>query len=291
MRTLSTAATLLTVCFSLTGCHIEDFANEERYQSDFRYSYPMNSDAAFTLENYNGSVEISGWDQNTVEITGTKYASSQTARDEIRIDVTRSDNSVSVRTTRPSEHSGNMGARYVIRVPRRVRLERVTSTNGSIRVNQVTGMANLKTSNGSIRAGRIEGNLEAQTTNGPIEAEDITGGVHLHSSNGHVRAESVKGAVEATTTNGGIEIGVNEQLRSDIRAGTTNGSITVHLPAGTAARIAAATSHDRITSDFQVTMQGHLDDHHMTGEINGGGAGSPTIDLTTSNGHIRILKT
>jgi hypothetical protein len=37
-------------------------------------------------------------------------------------------------------------------------------------------------------------------------------------------------------------------------------------------------------------MQGRIDKHHLEGSINNGSASSPLLDLTTSNGHIRLLK-
>lgn len=294
------------------GCVIENFNGDERFTSDFRYSYPLNPGASFSIENFNGSVEIGGWDQNTVEITGSKYAHSEAMRDEIRIEINHTDNSVSIRTIVPMDRHGNMGARYVIRLPRKVQLDRVVSTNGAVKANDLEGAAHLRTSNGSIHIGRLHGNVDAQTTNGSIEAEEIDGAAHLHTSNGHVRTDAVKGPVDATTTNGGIhihesangsnqgfrlstsngpiELTVDGQLKSDVRATTTNGSITLHLPASTSARISASTTHEKITSDFDVSMQGRMDGRHLDGTINGAGAGSPIIDLTTSNGHIRILK-
>lgn len=306
MVTIAVAASL-----GLTACNFEDF-NDERYQSDFRYSYPMNPGARFSLDNFNGSVEIAGWDQNTVEITGTKFARTEALRDEIKIDIEHSPDSVSVRTVHPMDRNGNMGARYVIRVPRKVQLDRVVSTNGGIRANGLEGTAHLRTSNGSIHVGRLQGNIEVQTTNGAIEAEEIDGPAHLHTSNGHIRGDSLRGAVEATSTNGGIrihqpagvgastyrlstsnaaiELTLDGMLKGDVRATTTNGSITMHMPANTAARVTASTSHQRVDSDFDVTMQGRLDKHRLEGAINGGGSGSPTIDLSTSNGHIRLLK-
>lgn len=312
MRKRLASTIAIAASFSLSGCVIENFNGDERYQSDFRYSYPLKPGASFSIENFNGSVEIGGWDQNTIEITGTKYAHTEALRDEIRIEINHSDNAVSIRTVHPMDQHGNMGARYVIRLPRKVQLDRVVSTNGSLKANDLDGVAHLRTSNGSIHLGRLHGNVEAQTTNGSIEAEEIDGAAHLHTSNGHVRTEAVKGPVEASTSNGGIhihevahgsnqgfrlstsngpiELTVDEQLKSDVRATTTNGSITLHLPASTVARVTAATTHNKVTSDFDVTMQGRIDSHHLEGAINGASAGSPTIDLTTSNGHIRLLK-
>lgn len=312
MRPYLAPLALVAASLILSACDPGDWDSGDRYRSDFRYTYAMQPGGALALENYNGSVEIEAWDQNSIEITGTKYARTEALRDAIKIEIEHSDTSVSIRTVRPFDHSGNMGARYILRVPRKIRLDRVTSTNGSLRVNGIEGLARVRSSNGSIRLNRISGEVEAQTTNGPIELDDIKGSATLHTSNGHVNASSLTGPVEATTTNGSIRIhestaDLRAPLRlstsnapidltldgsptSDIRANTTNGSITLHMSREATARVRAATSNSSITSDFDVTMQGRFDKHHLEGAINNGSSGAPLLDLTTSNGSIRLLK-
>ena len=68
-----------------------------------------------------------------------------------------------------------MGAKYFIRVPRQVQLERINSSNGQIRVEDIQGNAHLETSNGGIRLRQFEGRLDARTSNGPVEADSIGG--------------------------------------------------------------------------------------------------------------------
>jgi len=61
---------------ALAGCDIDEaFADSQRFTEDFHHSYALKSGGRFELESFNGSVEISGWDQDKVEINGTKYAS------------------------------------------------------------------------------------------------------------------------------------------------------------------------------------------------------------------------
>ena len=111
MRTLS-VLTLMVGAVMLTGCDIEigDFGNSERFQKDFRFSYPLKSGGTFTLETMNGSVDIAGWDRDEVEITGVQYAKTEALRDAIRIDVTHSDSAASVRTVAPFDNHGGVGS-------------------------------------------------------------------------------------------------------------------------------------------------------------------------------------
>jgi hypothetical protein len=75
--------------------------------------------------------------------------------------------------------------------------------------------------------------------------------------------------------------------QNEIRASTSNGGITLHLPGNVAANLVANTNNSSISTDFEVQTQGTLSKHHLEGRI---GAGGPSIDLSTSNGSIRLLK-
>ncbi len=293
----------------LAGCDLEDIGSSERYASDFHYSYPLKEGGTVTLETFNGSVDISGSDSNTVEINGTKYANSPEARDAIKIDIQSTPGAVYIRTIRPSTFHGNLGAKFSLRVPRRVKLERVISSNGSIRVSDVEGSARMRTSNGGVRTMNLRGDLDAQTSNGGIDVQKHEGSAVLRTSNGRVHAEDVHGAIEAQTSNasinvnlldadpsrpirlassnGGVDFTLRSPLRNDVRIHTSNAGITVHLPDPPNARISAQTSNGSIRTEFQVKSAGEISKHRLEGEV---GSGGPLMDLSTSNGSIRLLR-
>jgi len=291
----------------LAGCDIEDLGGFERYHEDFHYSYPLKAGGRLSVEGFNGSVEVSVWDQETVDISGTKYARTQEDTHDLKIEVDHSADSVSVRAIRPSLRRGNYGARFAIKVPRGVVLERVTTSNGAIRASDGAGPARLKTSNGHVEVRRLKGSLNAETSNGPVELDDIDGAVDVRTSNGHVRAEGIRGALDATTSNssihavldkvdgavrvqssnGGIDLSLPPNTQSAVRAHTSNSGITLHLPGEVNARLSAGTSNASISSDFEMRMRGEISKHHIEGTIGNGG---PLIDLDTSNGQIRITK-
>jgi hypothetical protein len=265
---------------------LEDFGGTERYSEDFHYNYPLQPGGRVSLENFNGSVEISGWDQDKVDISGAKYASTPDTRDAVKIDIAPSPDAISIRTVRPSQ-SRNAGARYVVKVPHRVQLERIVSSNGTLRVNDVDGAARLKTSNGGVRALHLGGTLDAGTSNGTIELDDIKGDCTVKTSNGRVKAQGVRGAVDASTSNGSVDLTVDELRSGGVRVSTSNGGITVRLHGTVNARLMARTSNSSISTEFDVTSQGRKDKHHLEGVI---GSGGPVLDLSTSNGNIRVMR-
>jgi DUF4097 and DUF4098 domain-containing protein YvlB len=239
-----------------------------------------------------------------------KYAASQELLDRLKIDAVSSGGTLQIRTVRPSDRRGNMGAKYVIRVPRKIELERITSSNGGIRVSDIEGPARLRTSNGGIHATGLKGNLDVQTSNGGIEVQDLEGSAVLRTSNGRVHADGVRGTLEAETSNGGInvhlakanagrpikldtsnggiDLTVDQANQNDVYASTSNAGITVHMPAAIGVRVRAHTSNGSISSsDFDVRVSGQISKTRLEGTI---GSGGPLLDLSTSNGSIHLVK-
>jgi DUF4097 and DUF4098 domain-containing protein YvlB len=252
----------------LAGC--EDLVlgdSWDRYKEDFHSTYPLPASGRIEIENFNGPVEITGWDQNSVDVSGTKYASTQDRLSELKVDVSASAGVVSIRTLRPFDHWGNGGVRYQIRVPRGANLDRIVTSNGPIRLDDLDGSVRARTSNGPVNASRLRGSLEVETSNGPVDATELKGAVMVRTSNGPIR--------------------VTMDAVREVRASTSNGPITVRVPAGAEADVRARNSHGPITSDFDVRGGGFFSKNRLEGSI---GKGGPLLDLSTSNGPIRIVK-
>jgi DUF4097 and DUF4098 domain-containing protein YvlB len=309
MRTSALSLSLVAGLLLLAGCDIGSFGDSNRFQEDFHSSYPLKPGGRVSVETFNGSVEVLGWEKDSVEISGTKHAATKILLDSMRIDVVASTDTVRIRVARGSERHGSAGARFVLRVPFKTELDRVESSNGSLRVESTQGAARLRTSNGSVRASRIEGGIDATTTNGSIELADSSGPAMLRTSNGSIGVSGVRGALEASTSNGriraqladipagrpikastingGIELTLDSIRDNDVRASTSNGAIALRVPASTSARVRAQTSNSSVSTDFEIRMKGVLSKNHMEGTIGDGGS---MFDLSTSNGAIKILK-
>lgn len=305
LLSLAFAATTLV----LAGCEFENFIESDRYKEDFNYSYDLKPGGKVSVESLNGSIEISGWEKNSVQITGTKFAATQELLAALKVDVVAAPDAVRVRVVKPSERRGGMGARFILRVPYNTMLDRIQSSNGSIRVDGVEGEGRLRTSNGSVKVMKSKGPLEVVTSNASIELQEFSGSAVLNTSNGSIKADGVRGRFEAETSNssieallleiedgrpikadtsnGSINLTVESLKGNDIIASTSNSSITLRLPATLSAQVTANTSSSSITTDFDVTMRGTQSKNRLEGTI---GSGGPRIDLNTSNGSIKILK-
>ena len=302
-------------CLFLGACDERMFESSERFQSDFHFSYALPPGGRLEVENFNGPVEITGWDEPRCEISGIKFASTTEMRDRIKIDVNKTGSLVYARSVRPAgDFRGNMGVQYVIHVPRKVELSRIASSNGGIHVEDIEGRAELNTTNGQVRVHSLTGALTVHTSNGGITVENIAGAVAARTSNGAIRAEHVMAGMEAATSNGSITVDFDENgpttttplkfetnngkiditvptsPKSDIRAHTSNSSITLRMPANASAKVRMETTHGQVRSDFQA--DGARAERHGRGQNleETIGSGGPFIDLETSNGSIHLLK-
>jgi hypothetical protein len=287
MRAKLLVPVLAAATLGSSSCYIGDMGDSMRFHRDFHYSFPLQSNGRVSVESFNGSVEISAWDQNTVEIDGSKWGPTPEAADALRIDTDHTPDTVYVHAARPADWRGSLGARFVLKVPRGALLDRIVTTNGAIRTEEGSGPAHLRTTNGAIRVQGLRGMVEAETTNGPMDLVDVDGDVSLHTKNGHIRAEQLIGKVDASTSNGSIDLDLPGQVTKGVIAHTSNGAITVRLPERAGARVVAETSNSSIRSEFDLRVSGEFDKHRLAGVLGNGG---PLIDLSTSNGAIRLLK-
>lgn len=283
------ALPLLALSLCLAGCDFDEFNDSRRVEEDFHNTSAMKPGGRVSVENFNGSVEIIGWEKDQVEVNGVKYAPTQSALALVKVEIDAKADSVRVRVVKPDFRHGNIGARMTIHVPRKVELERIQSSNGALKASDIEGPVRMRTSNGAVRVNNLVGALEITTSNGTIEVRDLKGDGTLRTSNGRVTADGIRGGLDVSTSNGTITAELSDPRSSrGMRFQTSNGGITLRLPASANARLSATTRNSTVSTDFDLMVKGgEVSKHHMSGTL---GSGGPSIDLSTSNGNIRVLK-
>lgn len=311
MRHSLLTGSLLLASLTLAGCDFVDpseWGNSDRYKEDFSSTHKLTSGGRVVLEGFNGSVEVMGWDKDEVEVSGTKSASREEVLKAINVDVTADPGMVRIRARRPDERNCNCGVRFTLKVPKKVILEDIGTSNGSLRLESIQGSARMHSSNGAVHVWGVDGDIDIQTSNGPVDVDKFMGSADLKTSNGRIKASGVEGAFSARTSNGSIDVDIDaldtgkpvvlsssngsinlalaKWQNNEVRASTSNSSVNLRLPAGVAAEVKAVTSNGNITSDFDLTTS-QRSKTRVSGRIGGGGA---LLDLSTSNGNIRLLK-
>ena len=126
----------LPLVFGLTGCDLDEVGNwgtMDRFREEFRFTYQLRPGGTLAIENINGSVEISAWEKNEVSLSGAKYAATEEMLRELKIEADSQPDRLVIRTVKPSGERCNCGAKYVLRVPKRINLNSISSSNGSLR--------------------------------------------------------------------------------------------------------------------------------------------------------------
>lgn len=239
---------------------------------EFSKVLPLKSGGTFSLKNVNGSINITTWKEDKVDIKALKTTKGDPDKlKEVKIEVEATANSVSVNTIFPKGKNIRVSVNYEVKVPQGINLGKVRSTNGSVYITGPVGHTNASTTNGRIELDGAKGTISLSSTNGRIEAVNIRGELDVDTTNGTIVLEmlSFEDTIKARTTNGSItlRIGSLEKVNADFSARTVNGSISLDLP---------------ITLKSMKKSRRSLE-----GQI---GQGGPEISLRTTNGSIKITK-
>lgn len=238
-------------------------AYADRLQEPFDRTLEVRAGTPVSIDNVNGRITVTAWDQPRVRIHAVRKAESREVLDKLSIDVRQSSSGVAIETRMPKRsdgggfldflfgNDGNASIDYDVTVPRSTDLK-VENTNGSITASDVAGVIDLSTTNGRIEAIRCSGSMNAGTTNGAIRAELV-------------------------------QVSSGKPMKFE----TTNGSITLLVPPSFAANVSAETTNGSIRTDLPVTTKS-FSRRELRGTLNGGGA---ELGLYTTNGSIEVHST
>ena len=175
--------------------------------------------------------------------------------------------------------------------------QKCRTSDGDIRMKKINGKVELHTSDGDIEISGINGDMVMETSDGDIEAEDIEGSVEMETSDGDIEMKSVIGAVSAITSDGDIEaIDCSGSITASTSDGdihgnflkitnklsfvTSDGDINITVPKelGFNIKLKGETLRAQLTN-----FSGKNSEHHIEGEINGGGI---PVELITTDGMV-----
>ncbi len=171
---------------------------------------------------------------------------------------------------------------YDISTPKNTKLK-AESGSGDLKAVSMAGGTRLETGSGSINGDDLGGDSYLQTGSGDIRVSfSSPGNVTAGAGSGSLRLTGVKGSLKAETGSGDVSIAGQPLDPWKIEAGS--GSIELNL-GGSKYTLDAETGSGSIHTDQPVTVQGSLEKHHITGNVNGGG---PTVKVETGSGSVRI---
>src|ERR1043165_4185367 len=206
-------------------------------------TFDVRPGARVTLDNVNGRVAVSSWNQPRVRVVALQHVESRdsalaTQTMNSLVNINADANGLHIRTNNPKNNDGFFAWLAGMSVQARVNYE-------------ITVPRSM--------------NLDLETVNGTVTANNVSGVLRLGTPNGSIAAELLTAPpgrpVSLSTTNGRISVSVPRTIAAHIDADTTNGSITSDLPVLTQ----SATKHS------------------LRGTLNGGGTAALRLHTTNGS--------
>ena len=261
-------------------------------------------DGQVDISNIAGSVTVTGWSRDAVEVTGTL------GRNVEELIFERKKDKVTVKVKVPRHGGRGIDSDLHINVPQNSSID-VSAVSADIDVTDVLGEQRLHTVSGDVSTESAGNDVEAQSVSGDVEvdgdksdtetnASTVSGDVTLFRVSGTVSAESVTGRVivdEGSFSRADLNV-VNGELlfQAELRKGgklsaeTVNGAVDVELVGDVSAKIDVSTINGRIRNCFGPEPE-------RTSKYAPGwslrfteGDGDARVDISTVNGGVKLCR-
>lgn len=260
------------------------------------------SDGQVDVSNIAGSVTISGWSRNEVEVTGTL------GRNVEELIFERNKDKITIKVKVPKKGGRGIDSDLHINVPQNSSVD-VGAVSADIEVQEVKGEQRLHTVSGDVAtesAGSdvmvesVSGDVEVvgDRSNGETEASTVSGDVTLFRIAGTVGAESVSGDVivdegsfsraDLSAVNGDLIFQSELRKNGKLSAETVNGDVDIELVGKISAKIDVSTFNGRIENCFGPKAERTSKYAPGWGLNFTEGDGEGRIDVSTMNGGVSI---
>ena len=200
----------------------------ERVTAKETKTFSVGNSPRITLSTFDGQVTVRGWDKPEVTYTATKGAADEETLKEISIESQQQGDTISISTINPDDRNGSVS--FELYVPRQATLH-VSSGDGALNLDGVTGQITLRSGDG------------------PIEVANGGGQLQVNTGDGVIRVIKFDGQVDARTGDGAIALDGNFNA---VSARTGDGAITLTVPAGSSFTIETNSMEDLANEGFVV---------------------------------------
>jgi DUF4097 and DUF4098 domain-containing protein YvlB len=246
------SALLLTLALTLypPASHADTTVDERR---------SAEADGFVEIINVSGEIEVSGWDEDELTVTGTL------GRGVERLDIEADGDRIRIEVIYPNIGRSE-GSDLKIRLPRNSSLE-VRTVSADIDVGDVRGRQRLNSVSGDISTELYGNDLEAETVSGDLEVEGDGQPtiVALKTVSGNIEASDLVGEVEAGSVSGRIQVDAGMLDRA--RLGTTSGRMTLEGGLSSGGRYDLSSTSGRVNVLLDDDADIDLDAQSFSGDI------------------------
>jgi len=255
---------------SCSDLHIRFDHRDTVMQSEQRTITKAEAPVLRVRAEYNGGLQVQGWDQATYSVTLCKAAEAGGDADSIlsQIHITFQNGELGV-SSPPSGDRWN--AHLLIRAPKSATMD-------------------LQAHNGPVTLRSVDGNVKVRAENGPVTVSGCTGDLDLTSQNGPVTLEGNSGKQTVRTENGPVTVSLtgDKWTGSGLEAHATNGPVRLEIPSGYQSGVILESDgngpfqcHASVCSEGRKTW----DDDHKRVEF---GSGPTLVRVSTVNGPVSV---
>jgi DUF4097 and DUF4098 domain-containing protein YvlB len=214
------------------------------------------------VSNVAGTVTVTGWDRNEVEVTGELGDGTE------KLEFTKSDRLTRVRVVVPHRSYNVDDTELVVKVPAGSVLS-INTVSADVAVHGVRGAQRLQTVSGDVRTEAGGDDVECRTVSGDVVINGSGTGrkglVSITTVSGDASATKVAGEVNGNTVSGTFVIGVGEVTRSRLRS--TSGDLGLTGQLGADARLDIESISGDVRVDLVGATSGQYDISSFNGEI------------------------
>lgn len=232
-------------------------------QQTITKSAKVAADATVEVSNVQGTVEITAWDKNEVELV----AEIENPKDELEFEAT--ERSVRIEVDRPHgkyDHEDEDDANLTLRVPKGARVVADT-VSADITVTGVRGEQNLESVSGEIQTQAFDGQVRATSVSGEVtvagnggkaavSTENVSGTTTVSGIRGDYHGEVVSGEIRATVAAAGR-----------VELNSVSGDIEIHTDLTPASRIDMEAVSGTLTLKLKPPVNAEFDLESFSGDI------------------------
>jgi DUF4097 and DUF4098 domain-containing protein YvlB len=221
-------------------------------------------DATVEVSNVQGSVEISAWDKNEVELV----ARLESDKDELKFEATG--RNVRIGVERPHGKYGNHGdeddAFLTLRVPKGARLS-VDTVSADIKVKGVLGEQDLQTVSGELATQAFDASVTASAVSGEVNVTGNGGKASVSTDNvsGTTTVTGVRGNYDGEVVSGEIHATVAAAERVELNS--VSGDVELDAQLTPAARVKMESVSGELTLRIKPPVNADFDLESFSGDI------------------------
>jgi DUF4097 and DUF4098 domain-containing protein YvlB len=194
--------------------------NWNKFTNQESKSFAVSGAPRVTIMTFDGPVTVRGWDQSEVKYTATKRAPDEESLKQITIQAEQTGPTISINAVNDNAENGSVSLE--VYVPRNSSLH-VTSGDGPLTLDGVSGDITLRSGDGPISVNNSGGQLHVNTGDGPIQINKFDGQVDARTGDGPIALDGNFNALSARTGDGEISLTVPAGSSFTIETNATDG--------------------------------------------------------------------